>query len=270
MPAAPLGTTAPFEEQRGYAVRLIEQQSLVEVTGGDGRPAAAADLAFARFEHGYSSALLVAVHEQGVRLREATTSPDRPRFLGLDHLRRVQRSIPEVGELVHDEKRLAALSELAGVELETYPIGTSCSGINFYRPWQPTIELHRDGPAFVELVPLHVDGQQEGGSTVVFRGAPAPAQLTRAGRRSGRSASSARPESSATTIAPDEPKTVYCASTSIPTRVVTVQPSAHSGTSAAAQTHRRSTSAGNAAAWARPSGTPVSAPMTASSPSEVP
>jgi hypothetical protein len=153
-------------------MQLIEQQSLAEVTGGDGRPAAAADVAFARIEHGYPTDLLDAVHEQGLRLREATTAPDRPRFLGLDHLRRVQDVIPEVAELVFDEDRLAALSELAGVELEPYPIATSCSGINFYRPGQPTIAFHRDGPAFVELVPLHVDGQQGGGSTVVFRGPP--------------------------------------------------------------------------------------------------
>lgn len=153
-------------------VRLIEQRSLTEVTGGDGRPDAAADLAFARIEHDYPAELLAAVHEQGRRLREAAASPGRPRFLGLDHLRRVQQAIPEVAELVHDKQRLADLSELAGVELEPYPISTSCSGINFYRPGQPTIAFHRDGPAFVELVPLHVDGQQEGGSTVVFRGPP--------------------------------------------------------------------------------------------------
>jgi hypothetical protein len=152
-------------------MQLIERRTLAEVTGGDGQPDAAADVAFARLEHDYPADLLAAVHEQGRRLR-ADAAPTGPRHLGLDHLRRVQRAIPEVAELVHDPQRLARLSEVAGVELEPYPISTSCSGINFYRPGQPTIAFHRDGPAFVELVPLHVDGQQQGGSTVVFRGAP--------------------------------------------------------------------------------------------------
>jgi hypothetical protein len=84
----------------------------------------------------------------------------------------VQDAIPEVHDLVHDKDRLAELSELAGIELEPYPIGTSCSGVNFYRPGQRPIQFHRDGPAFVELVPLWADGAQEGGSTVVFRGPP--------------------------------------------------------------------------------------------------
>ncbi|MCO1660415.1 hypothetical protein [Pseudonocardia humida] len=150
---------------------LTERRTLAEITGGDGRPDAASDLGYARFDHDYPTDLLDAVLARGRELR-AAAGTDRPRFLGLDHLRRVQDSIAEVAELVHDEKRLHHLSELAGVELEPYPIRTSCSGINFYRPGQRPIEFHRDGPAFVELVPLHVDGAQQGGSTVVFRGPP--------------------------------------------------------------------------------------------------
>lgn len=87
---------------------------------------------------------------------------------------------------MHDRKRLHHLSELAGVELEPYPIRTSCSGIDFYGPGQRPIEFHRDGPAFVELVPLHVDGGQDGGSTVVFRGPPDVGQRrVRAGEELG-------------------------------------------------------------------------------------
>jgi hypothetical protein len=152
-------------------VHVLDSRTLAEVTGADGGPAAAATLAFARIDHDYPTDLLDAVHEQGMRLR-GDESSRQPRFLGLDHLRRVQDAIPEVARLVHDEKRLRRLSEVAGVELEPYPIGTSCSGINFYRPGQQPIEFHCDGPAFVELVPLHVDGAQDGGSTMIFRGPP--------------------------------------------------------------------------------------------------
>jgi hypothetical protein len=152
-------------------MQVTESATLAEVTGGDGGAAAASPLAWARIDHGYPSDLLAAVLERGGRLREAVPAGG-PRFLGLDHLRRVQDAIPEVAQLVHDRQRLAALSEIAGVELEPYPIGTSCSGINFYSPGRRPIEFHCDGPAFVELVPLHVDGAQSGGSTVVFQGPP--------------------------------------------------------------------------------------------------
>ncbi len=152
-------------------MQLIESATLAEVTGGDGGQARAADIAWARLDHGYPPDLLAAVLEQAHRLRRAAPG-DGPRHLGLDHLRRVQDAIPEVAELVHDKTRLDALSEIAGVELEPYPISTSCSGVNFYRPGREPIQFHCDGPAFVELVPLHVDGAQSGGSTVVFRGPP--------------------------------------------------------------------------------------------------
>lgn len=167
-------------------MQVVERRTLVELTGGDGGGAAAGDLGFARLEHGYGADLLAAVHARSREIRAAL--PERgQRFLGLDHLRRVQDLIPEVAALVHDADRLARLSEVAGTELEPYPISTSCSGVNFYRPGQLPIDFHRDGPAFVELVPLYVDGTQDGGSTLVFCG-PADvgaARLQATGRLAG-------------------------------------------------------------------------------------
>jgi hypothetical protein len=150
-------------------MKVHERRSLTDVTGGDGGPAAAGDLGYARYDHEYGADLLDAVYERSLALR-AQAQPVRERFLELDHLRRVQQLIPEVAELVYDRDRLARLSDLAGVELEPYPIATSCSGINFYRPGELPIQFHCDGPAFVELVPLYTDGSQDGGSTLLFRG----------------------------------------------------------------------------------------------------
>lgn len=158
-------------------MRILERRSLVELTGGDGWPRAAGDLGLARLRHGYPGELLESVCAEARRIR-AETSRSGERFLGLDHLRRVQDLIPAVRELVYDPDRLARLSEVAGVELEPYPIPTSCSGINFYRPGRLPIEFHCDGPAFVELVPLFTDGAQHGGSTVLFAG-PAEVGLAR-------------------------------------------------------------------------------------------
>jgi hypothetical protein len=153
----------------GDLVRVLERRTLTEIIGGDGRPSAASDLCYARLEHGYPNDLLAAIHARSLQIRQ-TSHPKQQKFLGLDHLRRVQNLIPHVAELVHDPHRLERLSAVAGIELEPYPISTSCSGVNFYWPGQEPIEFHSDGPAFVELVPVHVDGSQHGGSTVVFRG----------------------------------------------------------------------------------------------------
>ena len=150
-------------------MQVLERRSLTDVTGGDGSPAAAGDLGYARYDHGYDADLLDAVLTRSLQLR-AQAQPERKWFLELDHLRRVQQLIPEVAELVYDRDRLARLSDVAGTELEPYPIGTSCSGVNFYRPGELPIQFHCDGPAFVELVPLYADGSQDGGSTLLFRG----------------------------------------------------------------------------------------------------
>lgn len=150
-------------------MRVLERRSLTEVIGGDGRPSAASDLCFARLEHGYPHDVLAAIYARSVQIRQAS-HPKQQQFLGLDHLRRVQSLIPLVADLVHNPYRLERLSAVAGIELEPYPISTSCSGVNFYWPGQEPIEFHADGPAFVELVPVHADGSQDGGSTVVFSG----------------------------------------------------------------------------------------------------
>jgi hypothetical protein len=150
-------------------MKVLERRSLTDVTGGDGGPAAAGDLGYARYDHGYGADLLHAVHDRSRALR-TQAQPVQKRFLELDHLRRVQQLIPEVADLVYDQDRLARLSDLAGTQLEPYPIGTSCSGVNFYRPGELPIQFHCDGPAFVELVPLYADGSQDGGSTLLFRG----------------------------------------------------------------------------------------------------
>lgn len=151
-------------------MQVLERRTLVDITSGDGRPDAAGDLAFARIEHGYPSELLDDVLLRSRQLRDAAQPKER-RFLGFDHLRRVQETIPEVAELVHDRSRLDRLSDIAGVELEPYPIGTSCSGVNFYWPGQQPIQFHCDGPAFVELVPA---GRSTSGSPGYGPGATSP------------------------------------------------------------------------------------------------
>jgi hypothetical protein len=44
----------------GNAMKLLERPSLTDVTGGDGGPAAAADLGYARYDHGYGAVPLYA------------------------------------------------------------------------------------------------------------------------------------------------------------------------------------------------------------------
>jgi hypothetical protein len=122
-------------ESRGDAMKVHERRSLTDVTGGDGGPAAAGNLGYACYDHGYGADLLNAVYERSLALR-AQAQPLRTRFRELDHLRRVQQLIPEVADLVYDRDRLARLSDLAGIE----------------------------------LVPLYADGSQDGGSTLLFRG----------------------------------------------------------------------------------------------------
>jgi hypothetical protein len=58
--------------------------------------------------------VLGAIYARSVQIRQVS-QPKHQKFLGLDHLRRVQHLIPHVAELVHDPQRLSAV---AGIELE--------------------------------------------------------------------------------------------------------------------------------------------------------
>ena len=110
-----------------------------------------------------------------MRIANSATSLERfasGKFLGLKHLRGAHQLIPEVAQLVNDPKRLADLSDICGIELEPYPFSKAGSHINYYEANRLTISYHTDGPPFVELIPLLLEGEQKGGSTLVFNGNP--------------------------------------------------------------------------------------------------
>jgi hypothetical protein len=71
-----------------------------------------------------------------------------------------------------NDRRLAALGEIAGVELEPYPLTTAGCHINFYAADTMPIAFHTDGAAMVELIPLVADGDGDSGATLVYNGVP--------------------------------------------------------------------------------------------------
>ncbi len=87
--------------------------------------------------------------------------------------------------------------------------------------------------------------------------------------RAGSSCCRRIPERAEKVTAPLAPKMVNCSWTGIPARVVTIQPSGHNSGMATAHHQRRRVRAGSATVWATPRTAPVSAPMTATSASEV-
>lgn len=147
-------------------MRLIEAKRLDDLIGVRRDSRRICDLGVAVLDHGYSPRLLARIRDRALELRHAGGR----RFLGLEHLRRAHVEIPEIETLMRDERQLRALSELAGVELEPYPLTTAASHINFYSPDTLPIALHSDGAAMVELIPLVADGDDDSGATLVYRG----------------------------------------------------------------------------------------------------
>jgi hypothetical protein len=64
---------------------------------------------------------------------------------------------------------LQLLSQAAGTELEPYPIDVAAAHLNIYAGGRRPIAFHSDGAAFVELIPLDCDANDEA-ATLVFRG----------------------------------------------------------------------------------------------------
>ncbi|NEA46907.1 hypothetical protein [Streptomyces sp. SID10815] len=154
-------------------MRLLERRDLCDITGSDHDSTAVSSLGYARYRHEYPADLLDGILTEARRLAEhewEARSADR--YLGLRHLRAAHQAIPAVKSLMHDAARLRRLSELAGVELEPYPITRAASHINFYRPGEVPIQHHTDGAAMVELIPLYTSGRAQGGATLVYQAPP--------------------------------------------------------------------------------------------------
>lgn len=153
-------------------MRCVERRTLSEITGAENRSKRVSELGFAVIENDYPANTMVSMAEQSHALWDAQAHTQDDKYLQLDHIRGVQNHIREVAELMTSPQRLATLSEIAGVELEPYPIPPASAHLNHYTPGRPPIEFHTDGTALVELVPLHMTGPDSDGTTMIYRGDP--------------------------------------------------------------------------------------------------
>jgi hypothetical protein len=149
-------------------MKVVSSTALGEFYDIDLDPGPVTSLAYAVVESEYGTETLARIASKALELRPRAQG----KFLGLVHLRAAQTHIPEVFNLMHDLARLRALSVLCGTELEPYPLTRAGAHINFYEPHRATVDFHTDGPPYVELIPILLDGNCRGGSTVIFRGCP--------------------------------------------------------------------------------------------------
>jgi len=140
--------------------------SLESIIGSFPSDRAISELGFAQFHNCYDPEILTGILNEALKL-ESTASN---KFLSLKHLRKAHIHIPQIESLMLDKHRLEYLSQLAGCELEPYPIPTAASHINYYRRGQPAIGYHTDGAAMVELIPLYIDGPKANTATLIYKG----------------------------------------------------------------------------------------------------
>ena len=140
--------------------------TLESILGSFPSDRAISTLGFAQFHNRYDPALLKCILDEALRLESLASN----KFLSLKHLRKAHVHIPQIESLMLDTHRLEYLSQLAGCELEPYPIPTAASHINYYRRGGPAIGYHTDGAAMVELIPLHIDGPEANTATLIYKG----------------------------------------------------------------------------------------------------
>lgn len=145
--------------------RVVARVPLQEVTHLDADPDAVSPLAWAVAEGMYDLDVLTAIREQAASLADGADN----RFLGLNMLRGAHRSIPEIKDILLDSVRIGRLSEIAGIELERYPLDVMASHVNYYPGGRRSLAFHTDGAAMVEIVPLYGSLDDEG-ATLVFDG----------------------------------------------------------------------------------------------------
>lgn len=162
-------------------MRCLQRRTLEEVTGTTGQGRSVSDLAYAVIDNQYPEAVLSSMAREATALWDDRSHTQEDKYLQLDHLRGVQSQIDEVAALMTAPERLATLSEIAGVELEPYPIPPASAHVNHYVPGKAPIEFHTDGTALVELVPLHMSCPNSEGTTMIYRGDAAEGK-TRLGR----------------------------------------------------------------------------------------
>lgn len=125
------------------------------------------DLGLVQFRHGYDPALLEAIREKALEIKEEHSVH---KHLDLKYIPAAHKHIPEIDQLINDPKRLDRLSEYAGTRLEPYPISVIKSAITFMGPDDGSIEWHADGVPLTELIPLSISNPIVGGELEVFLG----------------------------------------------------------------------------------------------------
>ncbi|MDH6238401.1 hypothetical protein, partial [Cryobacterium sp. CG_9.6] len=126
----------------------------------------ASDFGAAQLSHQYPDDLLATICTQAREIKEESSET---KHLNLRYIRGAHKLIPEILELFHLDGRLNALSEIAGTELEIYPISVITTAITFMGPDDGTVGWHGDGVPHTELIALDVDNVT-GGALEIYRG----------------------------------------------------------------------------------------------------
>ena len=152
----------------GYASGAIQYDIPRDAIIGNPTHWKVSDLGVVQFKHAYDQQLLNRILEKALSLKKEIAIK---RHLNLRYIREAQRYIPEINDLIYDAQRLNFLSELAGTELEPYPISVICSIVTFMSAddGDGTIEWHTDGVPVTELIPLAME-RTEGGELLIYQG----------------------------------------------------------------------------------------------------
>lgn len=125
------------------------------------------DLGMVQFRHGYDPEILEAIRQRALKLKEEHAYR---KHLDLTFITGADRFIPEIKDLIHDQRRLDRLSEFAGTRLEPYPLSVVGSTVTFMSPQDGAVEWHSDGVPVTELVPLSISDPIIGGELEIYQG----------------------------------------------------------------------------------------------------
>ncbi len=125
------------------------------------------DLGIVQFRHDYDPELLTAI---AARAKQLKREKAHKRHLNLNYMRGAHRYIPEITELINWPGRRERASELAGVELEPYPLPVISAIITFQDADRDgSVTWHADGVPVTEMIPLEIENLV-GGELEIYRG----------------------------------------------------------------------------------------------------